>query len=121
MTEKHSPITGFRIARSAARSRLIRGNRLVWRPEARRLLEELLASELRRSLARTLAVGPAARPIDEPAPPLPRTVFNVGRIDPSKCKLPIISEAEARAVGGRETFIHFGLDPDLYSEMSDTL
>ncbi|WDD92984.1 hypothetical protein Bsp3421_003029 [Burkholderia sp. FERM BP-3421] len=122
MTEKHSPITGFRIARpSAARSRMMTRNRLAWRSEVRRLLEEILANELRRSLARTSVVEPVARPTREPARPLPRTVFDVGPIDPSKCMLPIISEAEARAVGGRETFMHFGLDPDLYSALADTL
>ncbi|WP_175964399.1 hypothetical protein [Burkholderia pyrrocinia] len=121
MTEKRSPIAGFRIARPpVARSR-VSGNRHVWRSEMRRLLEELLANELRRSLARTSTFESAARPASEPAPPLPRKVFNVGRIDPSKCKLPIISEAEAKAIGGRETFMHFGLDPDLYSAVGDTL
>ncbi|RQR32570.1 MULTISPECIES: hypothetical protein [unclassified Burkholderia] len=87
----------------------------------RRLLEEFLAYELRRNLARASSAELAAPPISTPAAPLPRTVFNVGRIDPSKCKLPIISEAEARAIGGRETFMHFGLDPDLYSSAGDTL
>lgn len=122
MTEKHSPIAGFRIARpSAARSRRMSGNRHMWHAEMRRLLEEFLANELRRSLARTSTVEPVALPTNEPAPPLPRTVFNVGRIDPSKCTLPIISEAEAKAIGGRETFMHFGLDPDLYTATCDTL
>ncbi|KWC75922.1 hypothetical protein WL57_35085 [Burkholderia cepacia] len=86
----------------------------------RRLLEEFLASELRRSLARTSAVELAAPPAGVSAPP-PRAVFNVGRIDPSKSTLPIISEAEAKAIGGRETFMHFGLDPDLYTATCDTL
>lgn len=121
MTETHSRIAGFRIARpSVARSRMS-GNRLVWRAEMRRLLEAFLANELHRSLARTSAAEPVAQPPREPTPPLPRKVFNVGRIDPSKCTLPIISEAEAKAIGGRETFMHFGLDPDLYSATCDTL
>ncbi|WP_157776436.1 hypothetical protein [Burkholderia stabilis] len=121
MTETHSRIAGFRIARpSVARSRMS-GNRLVWRAEMRRLLEAFLANELHRSLARTSAAEPVAQPTREPTPPLPRKVFNVGRIDPSKCTLPIISEAEAKAIGGRETFMHFGLDPDLYSATCDTL
>ncbi|MEN2469079.1 hypothetical protein [Burkholderia sp. GS2Y] len=121
MTEKHRPIAGFRILRpSVARSRKS-GNRLVWRAEMQRLLEAFLANELRRSLTLTSAAEPVAQPTRKPAPPLPRKVFNVGRIDPSKCTLPIISEAEAKAIGGRETFMHFDLDPDLYTATCDTL
>ncbi|KVC63925.1 hypothetical protein WI72_08905 [Burkholderia ubonensis] len=119
MTEKHSPIAGFRIVRPAARrGRTMREHRPIWRSEVRQLIEELLVNELRRSLTRvtrTSAVEPIARPTSEPASRPPRKVFNVGRIDPSKCKLPVISEAEAKAIGGRETCMHFGLDPDLYS------
>ncbi len=44
--------------------------------------------------------------------PPKRAVFNVGRIDPSKCQLPSISDAEAEAMARRETLMHFGLDPD---------
>ncbi|MGS0895629.1 hypothetical protein ACVBGC_24330 [Burkholderia stagnalis] len=121
MTEKHSPITGFRIARPAARNRMMRRHHLIWRSEMRRLFEAFVANELRRTLAPASGIEPVARPTRKPAPPLPRTVFNVGRIDPSKCKLPILTEAEARAIGGRETFMHFGLDPDLYSATGDTL
>ena len=121
MTGKHSRIAGFQIAQpSAARSRTTNGNRVVRRAEMRRLLEEFLARELRRSLAHTSAAVLAAPPAGASAPPR-RAVSNVGRIDPSKSTLPIISEAEAKAIGGRETFMHFGLDPDLYTATCDTL
>ncbi|MGU7771963.1 hypothetical protein ACV229_17560 [Burkholderia sp. MR1-5-21] len=117
MTEKHSPIAGFRIARPAARrGRTMSEHRPVLRSEVRQLIEELVANELRQSLAsvmRTSAVEPVARPASEPAPQPPRKVFNVGRIDPAKCKLPIFSDAEAEAMARRETLMHFGQNPDL--------
>ncbi|MGU7785188.1 hypothetical protein [Burkholderia sp. PU8-34] len=117
MTEKHSPIAGFRIARPAARRvRTMSEHRPVLRSEVRQLIEELIVNELRQSLAsvmRTSAVGPVERPAGEPASQPQRKVFNVGRIDLSKCKLPIISDADAEAMCRRETLMHFGQDPDL--------
>ncbi|NHV26627.1 hypothetical protein [Burkholderia sp. D-99] len=125
MTEKHSPIAGFRIARpETRRGRPMLERRPVRRSEVRQLIEELIVNELRRGfthVAQTSATEPVAWPTARPVSRLPRKFFSEGRIDPSKCQLPIISEAEARAIGGRETFMHFGLDPDLYSATGDTL
>ncbi len=93
------------------------------RSEVTQLLEECVAHALRRGLERIahrFVVAPAQTPVGKPAPVPPRKVFNVGRIDPSKSTLPIISEEEAKAIGGRETLIHFGLDPDLCPSTGNT-
>ncbi|MCA7995103.1 hypothetical protein LGM63_31085 [Burkholderia cepacia] len=116
MNAKHTPIAGFRIARATAkRGRPANRHRVALVSEARQLLDTLVANELHRSLARVMrqsAIGHDTRPADMPAPPPRRAVFNVGRIDLSKCQLPVESIAEIEASGRRETLMHFGHDPD---------
>ncbi|WP_321802861.1 hypothetical protein [Burkholderia sp. BCC1993] len=116
MNAKHTPIAGFRIARNTVkRGRPANRHRLALVSEARQLLDALVANELHQSLARVMrksAVGHDARPAHMPTSPPRRTVFNVGRIDLSKCQLPVVSIAEIEASGRRETLMHFGHDPD---------
>ncbi|KWE99334.1 hypothetical protein NUV25_32695 [Burkholderia pseudomultivorans] len=116
MTEKHTPITGFRITRPVTkRGRPTNENRPIRLSEVRRLLDALVTRELHHSLARLMhssAIGHDARAATASAVPRRRAVFNVGRIDLSKCQLPIFSDAEAEAMARRETLAHFGLDPD---------
>lgn len=61
---------------------------------------------------RNSAIEYNVRAATAPAVPQRRAVFNVGRIDLSKCQLPIFSDAEAEAMAHRQTPVHFGLDPD---------
>ncbi|HIH2752574.1 hypothetical protein L3V59_30985 [Burkholderia aenigmatica] len=113
MNAKHTPIAGFRITR---RGRLTSEHRPVRLSEARRLLDAVVTRELHHSLARVMrksAIEHDARAAVTSASPPKRAVFNVGRIDPSKCQLPIISDAEAEAMARRETLMHFGHAPDL--------
>ncbi|MCA8223430.1 MULTISPECIES: hypothetical protein [Burkholderia] len=115
MTERHMPITRFRIARPAKRGRPMNQHRPVRLSEARRLLDALVTRELHHSLARVMrnsAIEHNVRAATAPAVPQRRAVFNVGRIDLSKCQLPIFSDAEAEAMARRQTLAHFGLDPD---------
>ncbi|MBN3786722.1 hypothetical protein [Burkholderia sp. Ac-20353] len=116
MSAKHTPITGFRIAHpTARRGRSTSEHRPVRLSEARQLIDAFVTDALHRSLTRVMrksGVEHGARPSGEPVPPPRKAVFNVGRIDLSKCKLPIISEAEAEAMARRETLMHFGQDPD---------
>ncbi|WP_423382233.1 MULTISPECIES: hypothetical protein [unclassified Burkholderia] len=119
MTAKHTPITGFRITRPAAtRGRPMSEHRPVRLSEARRLLDTFVTRELHHSLARVMRKSAvehdarAAAAAAAAASPPQRAVFNVGRIDPLKCQLPIFTDAEAEAMARRETLMHFGLDPD---------
>ncbi|RQS71556.1 hypothetical protein DID96_12545 [Burkholderia sp. Bp8963] len=116
MSTKHTPITGFRIARpTARRGRSTSEYRLIRLSEARQHIDAFVTNALHRSLTRVMresAVEHDARPSGKPAPPPQKAVFNVGRIDLSKCQLPIISAAEAEAMARRETLMHFGQDPD---------
>jgi hypothetical protein len=112
MNAKHTPIAGFRITR---RGRPTSEHRPVRLSEARRLLDAVVMRELNHSLARVMrksAIEYDARAASASASPQKRAVFNVGRIDPAKCQLPFISDAEAEAMARRETLMHFGLDPD---------
>lgn len=54
MTERHMPITRFRIARPAKRGRPMNQHRPVRLSEARRLLDALVTRELHHSLARIM-------------------------------------------------------------------
>ncbi|WP_105133413.1 hypothetical protein [Burkholderia sp. BE12] len=116
MSTKHAPIAGFRITRRAAkRGHSTSEHRRVRLSEARQLIDAFVARELHRSVARVMrksAVELGAWAATAAASPPQRAVFNVGRIDLSKCQLPIISSAEAEAMARRETLMHFGLDPD---------
>ncbi|WP_321820969.1 MULTISPECIES: hypothetical protein [unclassified Burkholderia] len=116
MNAKHTPIAGFRVARAMAkRGRPANRHRLALVSEARQFLDTLVANELHRSLARVMrksAVGHDTWSADMQASPPRRVVFNVGRIDLSKCQLPVESIAEIEASGRRETLMHFGHDPD---------
>ncbi|KUZ75403.1 hypothetical protein WI36_11765 [Burkholderia ubonensis] len=116
MSERHSPITGFRIAQPAAkRGRTTSGHRPIRLSEARQLIEAFVTNELHHSLARVMRKSVDehnAQPAAKPTPLPQRKVFNVARIDHSKSQLPIISDADAEAIGRRETLMHFGLDPD---------
>ncbi|VWD21929.1 hypothetical protein BLA18112_05421 [Burkholderia lata] len=116
MNAKHTPIAGFRITRpKAKRCRPSSRHRLALNSEARHLLDALVANELHHSLARVMrksVVGHDTRPVDMPASPPRRAVFNVGRIDLSKCQLPVESIADIEFWGRRETLMHFGHDPD---------
>ncbi|PFH19548.1 hypothetical protein [Burkholderia sp. JKS000303] len=112
MTVKRCRITGFRIARTAAkRDRSTIGHRV----ETMQVIGTFIANALHDSLARVMrgfAAEHGLRPASQPVSRPPRKVFDTGRIDHSKSQLPIISEAEARAVGRRKTLLHFGQDPD---------
>jgi len=116
MNAKHTPIAGFRITRPAAkRGRPSNRQRLALSSEARQLLDALVATELHHSLARVMrkaAVGHDTRTANMPASPPRRTVFNVGRIDLSKCQMPVETIADIEFWGRRETLMHFGHDPD---------
>ncbi|KAG8150005.1 hypothetical protein [Burkholderia catarinensis] len=116
MNAKHTPIAGFRIARpTARRGRPMSKHRPVRLSEARQLLDAFVTRELHHSLARVMrksALEHDAWAAAVRTSPPRRAVFNVGRIDLSKCQLPIITDAEAEAMARRETLTHFGLDPD---------
>ncbi|MCA8298654.1 hypothetical protein LGN19_33200 [Burkholderia sp. AU30198] len=117
MNAKHTPIAGFRITRPAAkRDRPVTRHRLALSSEARQLLDALVATELHHSLARVMrksAVGHDTRTANMPVSPPRRAVFNVGRIDLSKCQMPVETIADIEFWGRRETLMHFGHDPDL--------
>ncbi|MBN3775963.1 hypothetical protein G3O06_00090 [Burkholderia sp. Ac-20345] len=116
MNAKHTPIAGFRVTRpTAKRGRPASRHRLALSSEARQLLDALVANELHHSLARVMcksAVGHDTRPDDMPVSPPRRAVFNVGRIDLSKCQMPVETIADIEFWGRRETLMHFGHDPD---------
>ncbi|EEE02103.1 MULTISPECIES: hypothetical protein [Burkholderia] len=118
MTKKHCPIAGFRIAKPVARrNRAMNENRPIRLSEIRQLIGELVASGRRDDGGMPAALMPAAghgvsRPDTPPVLPQ-RKVFDVARIDRSKSTLRVITLAEAKARGRRETLAHFGLDPDL--------
>ncbi|KVL40291.1 hypothetical protein [Burkholderia sp. MSMB1835] len=116
MTVKHGSIIGFRMTRAAVkRGRSTSEHRAIRRAEARQFIDTSVANALQHGLARIMrdfAAGYGARPANGPASRSQRKVFDVGRMDHAKSQLPIISEEEARAVGRRETLLHFGLDPD---------
>ncbi|MDN7491481.1 hypothetical protein CFB40_18925 [Burkholderia sp. AU31652] len=116
MNAKHTPIAGFRITRpTAKRGRPSSRRPLALSAEARRLLDALVTTELHHSLARVMrksAVGHDTRTANMPVSPPRRAVFNVGRIDLSKCQLPVESIADIEFWGRRETLMHFGHDPD---------
>ena len=117
MNAKHTRIAGFRITRPPAKRRHpMAEHRPLRLSEARRLLDAFITRELHHSLARVMrqsAIAHHARAATVSAPRPKPVVFNVGRIDLSKCQLPIISDAEAEAMARRETLMHFGQDPDL--------
>ncbi|WP_155257302.1 MULTISPECIES: hypothetical protein [Burkholderia] len=116
MTIRHGSISGFRMARTAVkRDRSTNEHRAIRLAEARKLIDTFVANALHRGLARIMrdsATEYGVRPSTEPTSRPQRKVFNVGRIDHAKSQLPIISKEEARAIGRRETLLHFGQDPD---------
>ncbi|WP_321859833.1 hypothetical protein [Burkholderia cenocepacia] len=116
MTLKHIAIAGFRMTRSTSkRGRRMSKHRPVRLSEARQLLDAFITRELHHCLARAMrrtALEHDAQAAATRVSPPRRATFNVGRIDPSKCRLPIISSAEAEAMARRDTLMHFGLDPE---------
>ncbi|KVQ61898.1 hypothetical protein WT83_18465 [Burkholderia territorii] len=83
--------------------------------EARRLLDAIVSRELRHRVVRimrTSAIEQGEQVVAASASRPKPVVFNVGRIDLAKCRLPLISDAEAEAMARRETLSHFGQDPD---------
>ncbi|AXK61464.1 MULTISPECIES: hypothetical protein [Burkholderia] len=114
MNAKHTPIAGFRIMRPMSkRRRPMNGHRPVRLSENLRCLDAIITRELHHSLARIMRKSALEHDARAAAIPRPlRAPFNVGRIDLSKCQLPIITDAEAEAMARRETLMHFGQDPD---------
>ncbi|MDR0241474.1 MAG: hypothetical protein LBJ65_07720 [Burkholderia sp.] len=116
MTSKHIAIAGFRMTRSTSkRGRPISKHRPVRLSEARQLLDAFVTRELHHCMARAMrrsALEHDAQAAATRISPRRRAIFNVGRIDPSKSQLPILSDAEAESLARRETLLHFGLDPE---------
>ncbi|KAB0660493.1 hypothetical protein [Burkholderia territorii] len=116
MNAKRSSIAGFRVTRHPGKHRRpMAEHRPVRLSEARRLLDAIVSRELRHRVVRimrTSAIEQGEQVVAASASRPKPVVFNVGRIDLAKCRLPLISDAEAEAMARRETLSHFGQDPD---------